>query len=129
VLASLNITEVMILGVAKGPSRKAGWERLILVHQKRELTLPDDSKALHLLQHIRDEAHRFAITAHRKKRQKKRLESTLEDIEGVGAKRRQALLNRFGGIRDLAKAPVEEIAKVQGISEQLAQRIFEYFHP
>lgn len=128
VLASLNISEVILLGVAKGPARKAGWEKLILVHEERELTLPDDSKALHLLQHIRDEAHRFAITAHRKKRQKKRLESTLEDIEGVGAKRRQALLHRFGGLRELAKAPLEEIAKVQGISEHLALRIFQYFH-
>ena len=128
VFALLNITDVMLLGVAKGPSRKAGWEKLILVHEARELTLPDDSKALHLLQHIRDEAHRFAITAHRKKRQKKRLESTLEDIEGVGAKRRQALLHRFGGIRELSKAPLEEIAKVPGINEHLAQRIFQYFH-
>ncbi|EHL29657.1 excinuclease ABC subunit UvrC [Legionella drancourtii] len=128
VLASLNVTTVTLLGVAKGPSRKAGWEKLILVHEAREVTLPDDSKALHLLQHIRDEAHRFAITAHRKKRQKKRLESTLEDIEGVGAKRRQALLHRFGGLRELAKAPLEEIAKVQGISEHLAQRIFQHFH-
>ncbi|MDR3441726.1 MAG: excinuclease ABC subunit UvrC [Legionella sp.] len=128
VLASLNITEVMLLGIAKGPSRKAGWEKLILVHEARELTLPDDSKALHLLQHIRDEAHRFAITAHRKKRQKKRLESSLEDIEGVGAKRRQALLHRFGGLRELAKAPLEELVKVQGISAHLAQRIFQHFH-
>ncbi|MBI2784768.1 MAG: excinuclease ABC subunit UvrC [Legionella longbeachae] len=127
-LSSLNITTVTLLGVAKGPSRKAGWEKLILVHEARELNLPDDSKALHLLQHIRDEAHRFAITAHRKKRQKKRLDSTLEDIEGVGAKRRQALLHRFGGIRELAKAPLEEIAKVQGISEHLAKRIFQFFH-
>ncbi|MGL5741631.1 MAG: excinuclease ABC subunit UvrC [Legionella sp.] len=128
VLDSLGITNVVLLGVAKGPTRKAGWEKLILVHEARELILPDDSKALHLLQHIRDEAHRFAITAHRKKRQKKRLDSTLEDIEGVGAKRRQALLHRFGGIRELAKAPMEEIAKVQGINEHLAQRIFQFFH-
>jgi excinuclease ABC subunit C len=128
VLLSLGITSVILVGVAKGPTRKAGWEKLILVHEKRELTLADDSKALHLLQHIRDEAHRFAITAHRKQRQKKRLSSSLEDIEGVGAKRRQALLHRFGGIRELAKAPVEEIAKVQGISEHLAKRIFQFFH-
>lgn len=128
ILASLNITEVILLGVAKGPSRKAGWEKLILVNENREFTLPDDSKALHLLQHIRDEAHRFAITAHRKKRQKARLDSTLESIEGVGAKRRQALLHRFGGLRELAKAPLEEIRKVDGISISLAQRIYDYFH-
>lgn len=128
VLASLEITEVTLLGIAKGPGRKAGLEKLILVNQAREFTLAEDSKALHLLQQIRDEAHRFAITAHRKKRQKARFESTLESIEGVGAKRRQALLHRFGGLRELAKAPLEEIAKVQGINARLAQRIFEHFH-
>lgn len=128
VFTALNIFGVMLLGIAKGPSRKAGWEKLILVHQDHEITLPDDSKALHLLQHIRDEAHRFAITAHRKKRQKKGLESSLEQIEGVGAKRRRALLHRFGGLRDLAKAPLEEIIKVPGISAHLAKRIFQYFH-
>lgn len=128
VLASLNITTVTLLGIAKGPSRKEGWEKLILVHEAQELTLPPDSKALHLLQLIRNEAHRFAITAHRKKRQKKRLQSTLEEIEGVGAKRRQALLHRFGGIRELAKAPLAEIAKVPGINAHLAQRIFQFFH-
>ncbi|MFT4059687.1 MAG: excinuclease ABC subunit UvrC [Legionella sp.] len=128
VLDSLNVHDVFILGVAKGPERKAGWEKLILVHEEHEISLSDESKALHLLQHIRDEAHRFAITAHRKKRNKKRLESTLEDIEGVGAKRRQTLLHRFGGIRELSKAPVEEIAKVPGISEHLALRIYHYFH-
>lgn len=128
VLASLNVSDVTLLGVAKGPSRKAGLEKLIFVNEAREFTLPEDSNALHLLQHIRDEAHRFAITAHRKKRHKARFNSTLEDIEGVGAKRRQALLHRFGGLRELAKAPIEEIAKVQGISDNLAQRIYQYFH-
>lgn len=128
VLDGLNVTDVTLLGVAKGPGRKAGWEKLILVKEGREINLPEDSKALHLLQHIRDEAHRFAITAHRKKRQKTRTQSTLEDIEGVGGKRRQALLHRFGGIRELAKAPCEEIAKVPGISDSLALRIYQYFH-
>lgn len=128
VLASLNVHTVTIVGVAKGPSRKAGWEKLILVHEAHEVILPPDSKALHLLQHIRDEAHRFAITAHRKKRHKKRFVSMLEEIEGIGAKRRQALLHRFGGLRELAKAPLDEISKVQGISEHLAKRIFHYFH-
>lgn len=128
VLSSLNITTVCILGVAKGPSRKAGFEKLILVDEAREFTLPDDSIALHLLQHIRDEAHRFAISAHRKKRQKARTDSVLEEIEGIGAKKRQALLKRFGGLRDLAKASVEELEKVPGISQGLALRIYEYFH-
>ncbi|TAL59689.1 MAG: excinuclease ABC subunit UvrC [Legionella sp.] len=128
VLNNLNVSSVTVLGIAKGPSRKAGWEKLIVAKEEREFTLPEDSKALHLLQHIRDEAHRFAITAHRKKRQKVGLESSLESIEGVGAKRRQALLHRFGGLRELAKAPFEEIAKVPGISEHLAKRIYEYFH-
>jgi excinuclease ABC subunit C len=128
VLASLNVADITLLGVAKGPERKAGWEKLVLVNESREFTLPEDSKALHLLQHIRDEAHRFAITAHRKKRQKVRLNSTLESIEGVGTKRRQALLHRFGGLRELAKASMEEIAKVPGISEHLAKRIHQYFH-
>lgn len=128
VLSSLNVVGVTLLGIAKGPGRKAGLEKLILASEAREFTLAEDSKALHLLQHIRDEAHRFAITAHRRKRQKARVESTLEDIEGVGAKRRQALLHRFGGIRELAKAPLEEIAKVPGVSQGLAERIHAYFH-
>jgi len=127
VLDLLKISTVTLLGLAKGPSRKAGWEKLILVNENREFTLPEDSKALHLLQHIRDEAHRFAITAHRKKRQKARVDSTLESIEGVGAKRRQALLHRFGGLRDLAKASLEEITKVPGISEHLALKIYQHF--
>lgn len=125
VLAELGIHDVLILGVAKGPSRKAGWEKLILVKQGKEFILPEDSEALHLLQHIRDEAHRFAITAHRKKRQKARVDSVLEQIEGVGPKRRQALLHRFGGLRELAMAPLEELIKVPGINEALARKIYE----
>ena len=129
VFAALQIEGVKLLGIAKGPSRKAGWERLILADESREITLADDSPALHLLQQIRDEAHRFAITTHRKKRHKKSMDSTLESIEGIGAKRRQALLRRFGGIRELAKAPIDEIEKVHGISHDLAIRIYQYFHP
>ena len=128
VFSTLNIIGVKLLGIAKGPDRKAGWERLILADDTQEITLPSDSPALHLLQQIRDEAHRFAITTHRKKRQKASLDSSLEDIEGIGAKRRQALLRRFGGLQALAKAPIEEIAKVQGISHALAERIYDYFH-
>ena len=129
VLHELQVDGIEIVGVAKGPERKAGLEQLILATQAREITLPSDSPALHLLQHIRDEAHRFAITAHRKKRQKTRFESSLDLIEGVGPKRRQALLRRFGGIQALTKASVEEIVKVSGISQALAERIYLYFHP
>lgn len=128
VLVGLGIEGVKLLGIAKGPDRKAGWERLILADEAQEVTLPSDTPALHLLQQIRDEAHRFAITSHRNKRQKASLDSSLESIEGVGAKRRQALLRRFGGFRELSKAPVEEIAKVRGISYSLAERIYNYFH-
>lgn len=129
VLADLDIHTVTIIGVAKGPERKAGMERILLVAQNREVTLPSDSKALHLLQHIRDEAHRFAITNHRQKRHKTRFESSLDLIEGVGPKRRQALMRRFGGVQEIAKAAKEEIAKVTGINHELALRIYNYFHP
>ena len=129
VLAELGIEEdLTLLGIAKGPDRKAGWERLILVAENKEITLPADSLALHLLQHIRDEAHRFAITSHRKKRQHAGLDSSLEGIEGIGPKKRQALLRRFGGLRELAKASIEELEKVNGISSELAERIYQFFH-
>lgn len=129
VLESLQITSVTLLGIAKGADRKVGWERLLLADQNREITLPMDSPALHLLQHIRDEAHRFAITTHRKKRRVAGLESTLESIEGIGPKRRQALLTRFGGLRELVKASAAEIAKTAGINEELATRIYQHLHP
>lgn len=128
VFAALAIEGVTLVGIAKGPDRKAGWERLILSDDSQEITLPADSPALHLLQHIRDESHRFAITAHRKKRQKTSFGSSLDSIEGIGPKRRQALLTRFGGLRELAKASIEEIAKVQGISQDLAGQIYQHFH-
>lgn len=129
ILSDLGLNAIVLLGIAKGPGRKPGLERLILASRAEEFSLPPDSKALHLLQHIRDEAHRFAITAHRKKRQRQSIASSLEAIEGIGAKRRQALLTRFGGIQALAKASCEEIAKVSGIHQDLARRIFAHFHP
>jgi len=127
-LDALGITSVKILGVAKGPARKAGLERLILADDLCEMSWDPESPALHILQHIRDESHRFAIAAHRKKRQKTTLSSTLNTIPGLGEKRRHALLQRFGGLRDLAKASREEIAKVYGISDKLAMRIHDHFH-
>lgn len=129
VINELGVRDIYLLGIAKGPERKAGWERLILGEANKEIRLERHSSALHLLQHIRDEAHRFAITQHRKKRQKIRRVSELENIEGIGARRRQALLNRFGGIQELKNASREEIAKVTGISPTLAENIYAYFHP
>ncbi len=120
--------DFMLLGVAKGVTRKAGLERLVLGDSMQEMSLAEDSPALHLLQHIRDEAHRFAITNHRKKRQKRALSSALDNIPGVGEKRRQALLKQFGGMRELMKAPREELVKVTGINQALADTIYSYFH-
>lgn len=114
-----------LIGVAKGVDRKAGLETLILSKQGIELNLPADSLALHLIQHIRDESHNHAISGHRKKRQTQFLQSQLETIEGVGAKRRQALLKYLGGMQGVKKASIDEIASVPGISKALAERIFE----
>lgn len=114
-----------LIGVAKGVDRKAGLETLILADEgNRELSLPPDSPALHVIQHIRDESHNHAITGHRKKRAKVRTSSSLEDIEGIGPKRRQALLKYMGGLQALKNASMEEIAQVPGISANLAEKIF-----
>lgn len=128
VLAALDIDDVLIIGVAKGSTRKAGFETLYNAATDSEIVLNNDSPALHLIQHIRDEAHRFAITGHKQRRDKKRKTSTLEDIAGVGAVRRRELLRHFGGIQELQKAGVEDIAKVNGISQYLAEEIYAFFH-
>lgn len=128
VMQELNILSITVVGVSKGRTRKAGMERLILASTDQETTLPEDSIILHLIQQVRDEAHRFAITAHRKKRQKESLSSGLENIEGIGAKRRQALLRHFGGLREITKASVTEISRVNGISPSLASKIYKFFH-
>lgn len=112
-----------LIGVAKGESRKPGLETLIWGDSEDEFALEDDSPALHLIQHIRDESHRFAITGHRNKRQKTRNTSTLESIPGVGPKRRKALLQFLGGMQEVKGASVAELAKVPGISIEMAQTI------
>jgi len=127
VLAELDISEILLVGVAKGVTRKPGFETLHFI-DKPPIHLPPDSLALHFIQQIRDEAHRFAITAHRLRRDKKRVTSSLELIPGVGAKRRRELLRYFGGIQAINRASLEEIAKVPGISQALAQRIFAALH-
>ncbi len=128
VLEELQITGVMLVGVAKGESRKPGLESLFLLGRQQPLILPADSPALHLIQQIRDEAHRFAITGHRLRRGKKRSRSSLEDIPGLGPKRRQQLLRQFGGLQGIARAGVEDLARVKGISRTLAQKIYDRFH-
>jgi excinuclease ABC subunit C len=128
VLRELQIEGVRIVGVAKGRERQAGKEQLFLSGEKAATILASDSPALHLIQQVRDEAHRFAITAHRGRRAKARVTSSLESIPGVGDRRRQALLRSFGGLREVARAGVEDIARVPGISPQLAQRIYDALH-
>ncbi|AGH37966.1 UvrABC system protein C [Bibersteinia trehalosi USDA-ARS-USMARC-188] len=127
--AKLNVewdkTQPLLIGVAKGVERKAGLETLIISKWDKEIHLPPDSPALHLIQHIRDEAHNYAINAHRKKRQKAFTESGLESIAGVGAKRRQALLKYLGGMQGVKSATLEEIESVPGISKALAEVIFD----
>ncbi len=120
--------DIDILGIAKGPERKPGEETLFLVGREGEVNLPADSPALHLLQQVRDEAHRFAITGHRQRRAKARKTSVLENIEGMGPKRRQKLLQQFGGLQEIKRAGVEDLVRVDGISESLAQKIYDVFH-
>lgn len=118
----------LMIGVAKGESRKPGLETLIFAFTHTEVHLPADMPALHLIQHIRDESHRFAITGHRLRRNKKRTESPLESIPGVGAKRRQMLLKYMGGMQEIKQASPEELAKVPGISAALARTIYDNLH-
>lgn len=128
VMESLQITDLCIIGVAKGPSRKPGLETLILTDARKELRLTPDAAALHLIQQIRDEAHRFAITGHRSKRAKSRNTSVLEQISGIGSARRRRLIQHFGGLHGVARAGIEDLSKVPGISSELAQKIYASLH-
>jgi len=127
--ATLNLTNTpLLVGVAKGESRKAGLETLILAGSHQLINLPSNAPALHLIQHIRDESHRFAITGHRAKRQHKAKTSSLESIPGIGAKKRQALLKYLGGMQEVKRADLDTLKKVPGISENLAQNIYDALH-
>ena len=128
VLSEMQIDDIPIAAVAKGSTRKPGLERLFLPGRSRALILPADSVALHLIQQVRDEAHRFAVTSHRQRRGKALTQSRLEEIPGVGSKRRQALLRHLGGWQEVARAGIEDLTGVPGISPNLAERIYAYFH-
>jgi len=128
VLQELQIEGIRLVAVAKGRERKPGKEQLFLSGSKRPTILPADSHGLHLIQQIRDEAHRFAIAGHRLRRGRARTHSPLERIPGIGGKRRQALLKNFGGLREVARAGVQDLARVPGISRELAQKIYDSFH-
>ncbi|WP_290647681.1 excinuclease ABC subunit UvrC [Aquisalimonas sp.] len=128
VLEELQVDGVPVIGIAKGPDRRPGEEKLYLAERDETVILPADSPALHVLQQIRDEAHRFAISGHRNRRSKARRGSRLEDIPGLGPKRRQNILKQFGGLKAVSRAGVDDLARVAGVSRELAQRIYDMFH-
>jgi excinuclease ABC subunit C len=127
-LADLGLHQAFVVGVAKGPERKPGMEELVIESEDRSLQLAPSHPGLHLIQQVRDEAHRFAIVGHRARRGKARTTSMLNEIPGIGAKRRQALIEHFGGLRGVQAAAVDDIAKVAGISRPLAERVYKHLH-
>jgi excinuclease ABC subunit C len=128
VLAEQGLHGTNLIGIAKGPERKPGLEEIVFPDREAALHLPADHLGLHLLQQIRDEAHRFAIQGHRARRGKARTTSSLQEIGGIGSKRRQALLAHFGGLKGIQAASVDDLARVPGISRALAERIFATLH-
>ncbi len=128
VLQQLDINGITVLGIAKGSTRKAGMEQVLLAGSHQEVVFASDSPALHLMQQVRDESHRFAISGHRARRAKTRNTSSLENIPGVGAKRRRELLRYFGGLQEVVRASENDLIKVPGISEKTAADIYQALH-
>jgi len=125
-LAETGLSDIALVGIAKGPERKPGLEELWI--GERAVRLSPDHAGLHLIQRIRDEAHRFAIAGHRARRSRRRTTSSLEGISGIGAKRRRQLLTRFGGLKGVISASVEDLTQVEGISRKLAEKIYQELH-
>jgi excinuclease ABC subunit C len=129
VLDELQIKGITLIGVAKGADRRAGQEQLFLRGQETPMILPPDSSALHLIQRVRDEAHRFAIAGHRRKRAKRHSQSILETIPGLGPVKRRELLQQFGGLQGILRAGIDDFVQIRGLGRQLAEVIYEHLHP
>jgi excinuclease ABC subunit C len=129
VLQELGVSGITLIGVAKGADRRAGQEQLFLLGQDTPTILPPDSRALHLIQRVRDEAHRFAIAGHRRKRAKRHSQSILETIPGLGPVKRRELLKQFGGLQGILRAGIDDFVQIRGLGRELAQVIYEHLHP
>jgi excinuclease ABC subunit C len=129
VLEELGVTGITLIGVAKGADRRAGQEQLFLLGQDTPTILPPDSRALHLIQRVRDEAHRFAIAGHRRKRAKRHSQSILETIPGLGPVKRRELLKQFGGLQGVLRAGIDDFVQIRGLGRDLAEVIYEHLHP